>query len=84
MDKANQAPTVDQLVAGRSVVDFEINTVGVVVLERKSANPDMLQAIAKTKKAIDQMVDCCEDEKAGSITKGNESSASIDPTLESE
>ncbi len=84
MDKANQAPTVDQLVASRSVVDFEINTVGVIVLERKSANPDMLQAIAKTKKAMDQMVDCCEDEKAGSITKGNESSASIDPTLESE
>ncbi len=84
MDKANQAPTVDQLVACRSVVDFEINTAGVVVLERKSANPDMLQAIAKSKNAMDQMVDCCEDEKAGSITKGNESSASIDPTLESE
>ena len=84
MDKANQAPTVDQLVASRSVVDFEINTVGVIVLERKSANPDMLQAIAKTKKAMDQMVDCCEDEKAGSITKGNESSASIDPTLDNE
>ena len=84
MDNANQAPTVDQFVVSLSVVDFEINAVGVVLHERKSANPDMLQAIAKTTNAIDQIVDCCEDEKAGSITKGKESSASIDPTLESE
>ena len=84
MDNANQAPTVDQLVAIRSVVDFEINAVGVILLERNSANPDMLHAIAKTPNAIDQIVDCCEEEKAGSKTKGNESSAIIDPTLESE
>ena len=84
MDNANQAPTVDQFVAIRSAVDFEINAVGDTLLERKSANPDMLQAIAKTPNAIDQIVDCCEEEKAGSKTKGNDSSASIDPTLDNE
>ncbi len=84
MDKANQAPTVDQLEATCITGDFVAIVVGVVLLERKSTSPEMLNAIAKTPNAIDQIVDCCEDEKAGSIKKGKESSASIDPTLESE
>ena len=84
MDNANQAPTVDQFVMSLTTVNFEAVGVGVVLLERKSASPEMLHAIAKTANAIDQIVDCCEEEKVGSITKGNDSSASIDPTLESE
>ena len=61
-----------------------METVCVVVLERKRAKPDRLQATAKTPKAIDQRMDCCEEEKAGSITNGKDNNANIDPTFESE
>ena len=53
-------------------------------MDRKSTNPDSPQAVAKRQNASDQYADCSDDENAGSITKGNESNANIDPMLESE
>lgn len=54
------------------------------LLERNRTTPERLQASAKPPKATDQSMDCCDEEKAGSIKNGNESKASIEPTLESE
>ena len=84
MERANQAPTVCQLIFDVSVLEGGAVATLDVVLDRYSANPDRLQAIAKTPKAIDQRMDCCEEENVGSITKGKDNSASIDPTFERE
>jgi len=84
IDKANQAPIDGHFVCGSSVFDFVFRIKVVVLLERKSAIPEKLHAIAKHPNATDQIVDCCEEENAGSITKGKDSNASIDPTLDNE
>ena len=84
IDKANQAPTVGHFVSASSVSDFAFRTTVVVLRERKRTIPEKLQAIAKPPNAVDQMVDCSEEENAGSITNGNDNKASIDPTLDSE
>jgi len=82
IESANHAPAVDQSTVAVFCVVLLSESIG--LLARKRATPETLHAIAKTVKATDQILDCCEDEKAGSITNGKERSASIDPTLDSE
>ena len=84
MESANQAPATGQRIAGISTLACAVKSTIVAWWDRKRAYPDRLQAIAKIPNAIDQIVDCTEDEKAGSIKNGKESRASMDPTLDSE
>ena len=79
---------VGQSVRGSFVSVFVSNSVfrttHAGLLERKRTIPDKLHAIAKPPNATDQMVDCSDEENAGSITNGNDNKANIDPTLDSE
>ena len=86
IERANQAPTVGQVVAATKTgcVPGFSEFGGIALLERNRTTPERLHASAKHPKANDQRMDCCDDEKAGSIRNGNESKASIEPTLDSE
>jgi len=84
MESANQAPIKDQLVGCLAETTWPSAATGATCFDLKRRNPDIPHAIAKRQNAIDQYADCSEDENAGSMTKGNESNASIEPTFDSE